>query len=132
MIKTVYTCNYCGSDDLLQDAYVPLNAPDEVQTYDTIACSCCGSDKVRPIETDIEAEEELGRPATNTEFVTNLMEISRHGPLIQAFVIQALDQFSKTVAASTPDALDTPLVSGYAWHGCAVEIQEKLKARPGA
>lgn len=66
---------------------------------------------------------------TNTEFVTEFMEYSRCGPLIQAFVIQALCQFSKQVANSTPEALDTPMVSGSAWHQCAIEIQEKLKAQ---
>jgi len=66
---------------------------------------------------------------TNTEFVTELMEYSRCGPLIQVFVIQALAQFSKQVASSTPEALDTPMVSGATWHRCAVEIREKLNAR---
>ncbi len=66
---------------------------------------------------------------TNTEFVTDLMEFSRCGPLIQAFVITALREFSRQVAQSTPEALDTPLVSGAAWHKCALELQEKLKAQ---
>lgn len=66
---------------------------------------------------------------TNTEFVTDLMEYSRCGPLIQAFVITALREFSRQVALSTPEALDTPLVSGAAWHQCAVEVREKLKAQ---
>lgn len=66
---------------------------------------------------------------TNVEFVTGLMEHSRRGALAQGFVIQALDQYSKAVASVGPGACDSPLVSGQAWHDCAVEIQEKLKAR---
>ncbi len=69
---------------------------------------------------------------TNVEFVTDLMEFSAHGALIQAFVMQALDQYSKRVAAATPEELDTGLVSGHAWHGCAIEVQERLAQRLAA
>ena len=70
-------------------------------------------------------------PSTNVEFVTDLMEFSAHGALIQAFVMQALEQYAKRVAAMTPEALDTPMVSGHAWHGCAVEVRDKLAKRLG-
>jgi hypothetical protein len=69
--------------------------------------------------------------ATNVEFVTDLMEHSRYGGLIQAFVIQALDNFSLRVVEAGPAAFDNAMISGEAWHGCGVEIQEKLKARLG-
>ncbi|KPU88106.1 hypothetical protein APR50_42680 [Variovorax paradoxus] len=68
-------------------------------------------------------------PSTNVEFVTELMEFSAHGALIQAFVMQALEQYAKRVAATNPEALNTPMVSGHAWHGCALEVQRKLKQR---
>ena len=67
--------------------------------------------------------------STNVEFVTELMEFSAHGALIQAFVMQALEQYAKRVAAMTPEALDTPMVSGHAWHGCAVEVRDKMARR---
>ncbi|SDI59015.1 hypothetical protein [Variovorax sp. OV700] len=70
-------------------------------------------------------------PSTNVEFVTDLMAFSAHGALIQAFVIQALDRYSQMVVAATPEALDTALVSGHAWHGCAVEVRRKLAQRLG-
>lgn len=73
----------------------------------------------------------MSRPATNVEFVTELMEFSAHGALIQAFVMQALEQYAKRVAAMTPEALDMPMVSGQAWHGCAVEVRDKLARRLG-
>lgn len=66
---------------------------------------------------------------TNVEFLTDLMEYSAYGPLVQAFVLQGLQQYAKQVAASTPEALDTPMVSGHAWHGIAVEVRDKLAAR---
>lgn len=68
---------------------------------------------------------------TNVEFITDLMEHSRHGALIQAFVIHAIDQYARRVAVARPEDLDTGLVSGHAWHGCAVEVSEKLAQRLG-
>lgn len=68
-------------------------------------------------------------PSTNVEFVTELMEFSAHGALIQAFVMQALEQYAMRVAAMKPEALDTPMVSGHAWHGCALEVLRKLEQR---
>ena len=70
-------------------------------------------------------------PSTNVEFVTELMEFSAHGALIQAFVMQALEQYARRVAETDPQALDTPMVSGHAWHGCAVEVRDKLARRLG-
>ncbi|GER21375.1 hypothetical protein [Variovorax boronicumulans] len=70
-------------------------------------------------------------PPTNVEFVTELMEYSAHGALIQAFVMQALEQYAKRVAEADPAALDTPMVSGRAWHGCAVEVRDRLARRLG-
>mgnify|MGYP003583987259 CR=1 FL=1 len=70
-------------------------------------------------------------PSTNVEFVTELMEFSAHGALIQAFVMQALEQYARRVAETDPQTLDTPMVSGHAWHGCAVEVRDKLARRLG-
>lgn len=70
-------------------------------------------------------------PSSNVEFITELMEFSTHGALIQAFVMQALEQYAGRVAAMNPEALDTPMVSGRAWHGCAVEVRDKLARRLG-
>jgi hypothetical protein len=68
---------------------------------------------------------------TNVEFITDLMEHSAHGALIQAFVIHALDLYARKVAAARPEDLGTGLVSGHAWHGCAVEVCRKLAQRLG-
>jgi formylmethanofuran dehydrogenase subunit E len=45
-----YLCPYCGSDDLLQDAYVHLNNPHDVRTFDSIDCDSCGEKDVTPNE----------------------------------------------------------------------------------
>ena len=68
----------------------------------------------------------MSRRKTNVEFVVELMEYSVHGALTQAFVLEALGRYARTVASRTPQELDRPLVSGHAWHGCAVEVQQKL------
>lgn len=71
----------------------------------------------------------MKQPQTNVEFIADLMEHSAHGALIQVFVIQALDRYADLVAAAKPEDLDTGLVSGHAWHGCALEVQRKLARR---
>lgn len=64
---------------------------------------------------------------TNTEFVVHVME---HGsPLRQAFIIEAISKYAKAVAASTPEKLDTPFVSGAAWHKVAQEIHALCEAQ---
>ncbi|HBO2561509.1 TPA: hypothetical protein L4I15_006251, partial [Pseudomonas aeruginosa] len=43
--------------------------------------------------------------ASNLEVVTQLMEYSRSGPLMQVMIFQALDQFSSGVLASPEGSL---------------------------
>jgi hypothetical protein len=71
----------------------------------------------------------MPKPQTNVEFVTNLMEFSRYGGLVQVFVIQALDQYSKRVSEADPATLNNGFISGEAWVGIAKEIQRKLEER---
>ena len=73
----------------------------------------------------------MKRPQTNVEFVADLMEHSAHGALIQVFVIQAIDRYADLVAAAEPQDVDTPMVNGHAWRGCALEVKRKLKERLG-
>lgn len=66
---------------------------------------------------------------TNVEWLAKAMEYSRRGALIQAFIITAIDAYSKQVAAGKPEDFDNPMIAGAAWHDCGVELQEKLAAR---
>lgn len=75
---------------------------------------------------------------TNVEFITHLMEYSKHGALMQAFIIQAIEQYSEQVKAGIPeDAKPEPAEEGHvsfavhpqAWRGCAVEILDALTER---
>ena len=43
MARTIYVC-HCGSPRVLRDAYVNVNAPDDVRTFDAVTCDDCGYD----------------------------------------------------------------------------------------
>lgn len=68
---------------------------------------------------------------TNTQLLNEIMEWSPAGPLVQAFVIQALETFAVRVIAAGPEACDSPMVSGKAWVKCAVEVQKALREHLG-
>ncbi len=64
---------------------------------------------------------------TNVEFMTDLMEYSDSGALMQAFVIEALYYYSKVM-------LDNPLpekgfINPEAWTRCATEAIEAINGR---
>jgi hypothetical protein len=71
------------------------------------------------------------RPETNVEFVTNLMEFSRHGALAQIFVIDAILKWSEIVAQHDPAEINMGggFVSAEAWVGVAKEIKAKIEER---
>ena len=65
---------------------------------------------------------------TNVEFVTELMEYSNHGVFMQAFILEALDNYTQRVLASPP-LPESSLIPDAVWRGCAEELQTKLKER---
>lgn len=66
---------------------------------------------------------------SNTAFITDLMDFARSGPLMHAFVMEAITQYADRCAKADPSVFDSPLLSGTAWHACAVEAQQAMKAR---
>jgi len=52
--KHVSVCGKCGSPRLLRDAYVAVNNPDDVRTFDNTVCEDCDYDghDVRVVEVD--------------------------------------------------------------------------------
>jgi hypothetical protein len=66
---------------------------------------------------------------TNVEFVVRMMEWAKSGPLMQAFIIDALHKQANAVAAATPADCESAMVSGAAWHACGVELANALKER---
>lgn len=65
---------------------------------------------------------------TNEEFVVEIMNFSRHGAIVQAFVIESLRYYSELISKTNPKEVDTAFISGSLWKDIAIEIQEKLKA----
>ena len=70
----------------------------------------------------------MARP-TNVEFVTELMEISRNGPMIQAYVLEALRLYSDSVVQYQDQIPEDGFISRRLWVSCAEEVLEKLEGR---
>lgn len=73
----------------------------------------------------------MAKRLTNEQFVKQIMNFSNFGALSQMFVIDALMQHSKAVAAADPKMFDSALLNGEAWVGVAKEIQQKLEEQYG-
>lgn len=65
---------------------------------------------------------------TNTALLDDLMTFSPCGPLAEIFIMHAIRHYAEQVAASTPAELDTPVLSGAAWHRCGVDIAQRMAA----
>lgn len=67
---------------------------------------------------------------TNTRFVVRLMDQASTGPLMQAFLIEALRDYSaKILATETPADADAGFITWTAWHACAAEADQALADR---
>lgn len=64
---------------------------------------------------------------TNVEMLTNLMEFSHNGPMMQAFVLEACRKYANQVINS--DASEWPenyIISYDLWKRCASELDNTL------
>ena len=67
---------------------------------------------------------------TNTKFIVRIMEQSSTGPLMQAFVIEALRNYAADILATeTPPDAETGFISWAAWRACAAEADQALADR---
>ena len=55
----------------------------------------------------------------SVEFVTNLMENSPAGPIMNTFVLQAIELFAREVIRRQEELPENPLISRKAWVSCA-------------
>ena len=69
------------------------------------------------------------RKPTNVEFITDLMEISNNGPMIQVYVLEALRLYSDSVVQNQDQIAEDGFISRRLWVSCAEEVLEKLEAR---
>lgn len=72
------------------------------------------------------------KPKTNVKLITDLMEFSSHGALMQIFVVCGIERYAEMVLAElkeNPDSWDNSLVDRGAWMGCAEEVLRAMKER---
>jgi hypothetical protein len=70
----------------------------------------------------------MARP-TNVEFITELMEFSDSGPMMQAYVLEALRLYSDSVVQNQDQIPENGFVSRRVWVGCAEEVLKRLGER---
>lgn len=69
----------------------------------------------------------MAHKSTNVEFVVELMEFSKNGPLIQAYVLEALRLYSESVVQNQDQIPEDGFISRKLWVSCAEEVLVKLK-----
>lgn len=74
----------------------------------------------------------MSPPTPNTEFVTDLMDFSRCGPLAQVFILDAIGKHAGRIASARPQDVDHPLIAGAAWIAAAREIRDRIDEAYGA
>jgi aminopeptidase-like protein len=67
------------------------------------------------------------KPKTNIQLVRHIMEYSQVGALKQAFVIEALYQYSQQILDDKDAWPQNSFVSQEAWQTCAEETLNQLK-----
>lgn len=66
---------------------------------------------------------------TNVEFMVELMEFAKSGPVMQAYVLEALRLYSDSVVQNQDQIPEDGFVSRRVWVGCAEEVLTKLEER---
>lgn len=70
---------------------------------------------------------------TNTEFLAELCELGDVPPVTQVMIIQAIDSFTKRIAATPVSEFelmqDFGMIPARIWHNSAVKIQQALRQR---
>ena len=67
---------------------------------------------------------------TNIEFITEVMDYSRNGALMQAFILEGIGLYAKDILRMKKKPEGWPdFISFEAWYRCAEEMIEKLDER---
>lgn len=70
---------------------------------------------------------------SNLEFLTELMQFSPKGPLVQVFIIHAVHAAARQVAAAPdPSVFDSAALDGRAWQDVAKHIAERMDEKYGS
>lgn len=62
------------------------------------------------------------RRRTNTEFIADVMDYSRFGPMAQLFVLEAVRRYAEQCAKAPASALESGLINGELWKAVAKDI----------
>ena len=66
-MKTIQACTHCGSGNVMRDAWVAVNDPDDVRTFDDLYClNCESSCQTNTVEVadDFDPETDLYKEST--------------------------------------------------------------------
>lgn len=66
---------------------------------------------------------------TNAQLINGLMSHSKQGPLMQAFLIEAIHAYSKQTKVAPPWSTDNGFISEASWRACADEALEAINNR---
>lgn len=93
----------------------------EKRTSETARIIPDGADKLDPFD----------ERTSNVDFVTYIMNHSRHGGLKQAFIIEAIRFYSMRVMETPlPESIpDDMVINPRVWHAIAVEVQTEYSKR---
>lgn len=67
------------------------------------------------------------KPKTNEDLVLHLMQHNAAGPLVQAFVLHAIETYARQAIQAGPQAFDSALMSGEAWVRCAQDVVARIE-----
>jgi hypothetical protein len=76
----------------------------------------------------------MNKDMTNTEFLAYIMNFSKHGGLMQAFVIEALSRYAMHVREQKDQfmiEMKNSIIKPEAWIGCAEELEQLLEQKYG-
>ena len=73
----------------------------------------------------------MAKAKTNVQAVKQMMEFSAVGPMKQAFIMTALEEYSKQVLADTSKWPENSMISQEVWKTAAQETLDELKAHFG-
>lgn len=65
----------------------------------------------------------------NIEFVSELMGFAKSGPLMQAFIIEAMRQYAERCIKAGAATFDSGFMNGQAWINCAEEVKREIDGR---
>jgi len=65
---------------------------------------------------------------TNTKFIVRMMDQASTGPLMQAFILEAVRNYAAEILA-TETPTKTGFISWAAWQACAAEADQALADR---